>query len=385
MLASASRHFRTVALPDSTTALRAEVRAFLQEEVAKGTFGPGCDVGMGAHSPEFSRKLGAREWIGVTWPRRYGGGERSALDRYVITEELLAFGAPVAAHWVADRQSGPLLLRYGTEDQRSFFLPIIARGECYFAIGMSEPDSGSDLASVRTIARRVEGGWVISGRKVWTSHADHSHYMITLCRTSPVDPSDRHAGLSQLIIDLKLPGVEIRPITLLNGQRHFAEVLLDEVFVPDAMLVGNVGSGWEQVTSELALERSGPERFFSTFQLLVALVDEVQQTRRGELALGELVARFAAVRRLSISVAAALQAGQAPLVEAALVKDVGTRLEHEITEVARKLVAAEPDLDSGRPFEALLAQAVLSGPGYTIRGGTSEILRGIVAQGLGLR
>jgi acyl-CoA dehydrogenase len=143
--------FDPVVLPPACEALRAEVREFLAAETAAGNCRASSDFG-GHFDPGFSRKLGAKGWIGMTWPRRYGGGERTTLERYVVTEELLVGGAPVTAHWTADRQSGPLLLRFGTEDQRQRFLPGICRGETYFCIGMSEPDSGSDLASIRSRA-----------------------------------------------------------------------------------------------------------------------------------------------------------------------------------------------------------------------------------------
>ena len=171
-------------MPPGTDALRAEVRAFLAKSRTAEGWRPDSDFGSD-WSASFSRALGARGWIGMTWPKRYGGHERSALERYVVIEELLAAGVPVYAHWVADRQSGPLLLRFGSEEQRQTILPRIAAGECYFAIGMSEPDSGSDLASVRTRAVRTNDGWRIDGTKVWTSNAHRSHYMIALCRTGP--------------------------------------------------------------------------------------------------------------------------------------------------------------------------------------------------------
>src|SRR5277367_283379 len=138
-------------LPPEAEALRQDVRAFIAEERAAGRLGPPERIGLG-FSFEMTRRIAARGWIGLTWPRRYGGQERSALERYVVTEELLAAAVPVGAHWIADRQSGPILLKFGSETQREFFLPRIAAGECGFCIGMSEPSSGSDLASLRSRA-----------------------------------------------------------------------------------------------------------------------------------------------------------------------------------------------------------------------------------------
>lgn len=374
-----------VRLPAHAEQLRHEVRTFLTDAVHTGVFVPQVDAWLAGFSASFSKQLGARGWLGMTWPKRFGGHERSSLERFVVIEELLAAGAPVAAHWVADRQSGPALLRYGTLAQQQEFLPAMARGELYFAIGMSEPDSGSDLASVRTRCRSVEGGWRVSGTKVWTSHAHRSGYMIALCRSSERDSDDRHSGLTQLIVDLSVPGVTVNPIRLLDGEHHFNEVVLDDIFVPESRVLGSPGSGWAQVTSELAHERSGPERFLSTFPVFVALVDVLSADPQPAAAVGELWAQLHVLRDLSVAVASALDSGQAPDVAAAIVKDLGTRFESHLIDVARELVPTEPSLAGPSPLERTLAQAVLHAPGFTLRGGTNEILRGITARGLGLR
>jgi alkylation response protein AidB-like acyl-CoA dehydrogenase len=363
--------------------LRREVRAFL----AEASFTPRCDAWLSGHDPEFSRRLGACGWLGMTFPERYGGHGRRAVERYAVIEELLAAGAPVAAHWVADRQTGPLLLRYGTEDQRQRLLPGIARGEIYCCIGMSEPDAGSDLAAIRTRAERVDGGWRLNGAKIWTSHAHRSHYMLTLVRSSPPDEQDRHAGMSQVLVDLTAPGVNVRPIRLLTGEPHFNEVVFEGALVPDELVVGEVGNGWEQVTSELAYERSGPERLLSTFPLLVQAVREIgpHPDPHQAAAIGRALGHLAALRQLSASVAAALDRGESPGLQAALVKDVGTRHERAIIDLVRRAVPVAPALSGAGPQAARLAEAVLGAPGFTLRGGTNEILRGIVARGLGLR
>ncbi|HEY2207486.1 MAG TPA: acyl-CoA dehydrogenase family protein [Pseudonocardia sp.] len=380
----------SVGLAPETEELRTEVREFLAKERADGRFVPRCDVWLSGWDERFTRELGARGWLGMTLPTEYGGHGKGTLDRYVVTEELLAAGAPVAAHWVADRQIGPSLLRFGTEDQKQRYLPRIAAGECYFGIGMSEPDSGSDLASVRTKATRVDGGWTLRGTKVWTSGAHHAHAFFALARSAPVEEGKRHAGLSQFIVELDSPGVHINPIRLLTGAHHFNEVVLDDVFVPDELVLGEIGSGWHQVTSELAFERSGPERFLSTFPLLVALVGELSSVGdalgpAGLRELGALVARVWTLRRLSLGIAAQLSSGQPADVPAALVKDLGTRYENEVVEAARVLVDIPPDPGAESGFARLLADAVLHAPGFTLRGGTNEILRGVVARGLGLR
>ena len=369
-----------------TAALRAEVRQFLAEALAAGRFEPKCDAWLAGFDPDFSQELGRRGWIGLNWPQRYGGRDRPEIERYAITEELLGAGAPVAAHWIAQRQSGPLLMRFGTEAQRQRFLPAIARGECYFAICMSEPDAGSDLAAVQTRARQVEGGWSVTGRKVWTSHAHRSQYAILFCRTA--SPSEnRHAGFSQFILDLAAPGVTVRPIRLLTGEAHFNEVTLDEVFIPDGLVVGEIGNGWTQVTSELGYERSGPERFMSPLSLLLAWLGSLgtEPDHADAELLGRLTARLWSLRQLSVAVTAGLQRGDDVATSAALVKDLGTTLEQDMVDALRVAIGGEPDPASPDRLEVLLAQAVTASPGFTLRGGTNAVLRGIVARALGVR
>jgi len=375
--------------PESPEAesVRAEVRAFLATELAARSPRERAESWNG-YDPAFSRCLGERGWIAMTWPKRYGGHERTALERYVVLEEMLAAGAPVSAHWIADRQSGPLIMRVGTDEQKDVVLPQIARGEAYFCIGMSEPDSGSDLASVRTRAQQVQGGYLVNGTKVWTSFAHLATHMILFCRTGAHDQANRHGGVSQFLVDLKrTPGIRISPILALTGEHHFNEVVFTDCVLPETALLGREGDGWNQVTSELALERSGPERFLSSFTLLVELVRALgpEPSERASIAIGRLSSHIMALRRLSRSVAGMLQAGENPALQAAMVKDLGALLEQEIPEVARLLVDTEPTADSTQAFSAVLAYTMLHAPSFSLRGGTREVLRGIIARGLGLR
>jgi alkylation response protein AidB-like acyl-CoA dehydrogenase len=304
-----------------------------------------------------------------------------------VVEEMLAAGAPCGAHWIADRQSGPQILKHGSERARRTILPRIAAGDCYFGIGMSEPDSGSDLAAVRTRAEKTDGGWRINGSKIWTSNAHRVHYLIVLVRTAP-QGDDRHAGLSQLIVDTGAPGIEVRPIRNMAGGHEFNEVFFRDCFVPDDMIVGEPGAGWTMVTGELAFERAGPDRFLSDVRLLVELIDRIGGTPDGRQAaeIGRLVAHLAALRRMSASIAGLVERGESPAVEAALVKDVGTAFERELPEVARRLVPVEPSVDDDADaFSEAMAQVLLHAPSFTIRGGTREVLRGMIARGLGLR
>jgi alkylation response protein AidB-like acyl-CoA dehydrogenase len=377
-------------LPAEAEALRGDVRRFLDEALAgmpperRARSWLGFDAG-------FSRALGSRGWIGMQLPETYGGGGRDAFARFVLVEELLARGAPVSAHWIAERQSAPMVLRYGTEAQKRFFVPGVCRGELFFCIGMSEPQAGSDLASVRTRATPTPTGWRLKGQKIWTTNADHSHYMIALVRTSGT-PEDRQAGLSQLIIDLKTPGITIRPIEDLTGDRHFSEVFFDDVDLPHDALVGAEGSGWAQVTAELAYERSGPERLYSSIVLFDTWLEHLRATNNDDpaaLALaGRIVGHTATLRSMSVAVTARVGAGGSPMTEASLVKDLGTELEQFIPiAIADAIATARAAGDHEVPPALLRTLAYITqfAPTFSLRGGTREVLRGLIARGLGLR
>ena len=378
--------FESVDLPVGAHALRARVRAFLRAQRETGAYEPRCS-GWTVFDRAFTRACGEAGLIGLTWPARWGGQERSTLERYVVVEELLAAGAPVGGHWIADRQSGPQILRHGSDVLQAEVLPGIVRGEITFAIGMSEPDSGSDLASVRSRGERVDGGWRLDGRKVWTTGGHLADYMIGLFRTEPADVQRRHAGLTQFAVDLRSAGVTRRPIRNLCGRDDFSEITFDSVFVPGSHVIGQVGDGWRLVTGELAFERSGPERFLSVFPLLVALLraGPRDDTPTARIELGRAVAHLASLRRMALSVAATLDAGGDPATEAALLKDLGNALEREIPERLRALRLAEPGSPRAAAYRAMLDDTVADATSYTLRGGTPEVLRGMIARGLGLR
>ncbi len=376
------------AIPPEDEALRSQVKAFLARQLEGMPPERRARSWMGS-DPAFSRALGQRGWLGLSLPKRYGGAERGFFARFVIAEELLAAGAPVAAHWITDRQSGPLILRYGTEAQRAFYLPKISAGEIFFCIGMSEPNSGSDLASVRTRAEPLPGGgYRLNGRKIWTSNAAICHYMIALVRTSGT-PDDRQKGLSQVLIDLRQPGITIRPIRDLSGDAHFAEVTFDDVKLPAEALIGEEGAGWEQVNAELAFERSGPERILSSMVLVDTWLGYLKSlpahSRDDVILVGRLAAHLAALRALSLSVTARLVAGDSPVIHAALVKDLGTTYEQMIPEAISAAIAADPGASLPDALVRTLAYTVSMAPSFSLRGGTREILRGMIARGIGLR
>jgi alkylation response protein AidB-like acyl-CoA dehydrogenase len=379
--------FEARQIPAEDEALRAPLRALLARNLGTLTTSRRSRSWLAA-DPVLSRALGEGGYLGLTLPRKYGGQDRSAFARFVVSEELLAVGAPVAAHWIADRQSSQQILHFGTEAQKERYLPGICRGETYFCIGMSEPGAGSDLASVRTRVDPTSDGWLLNGQKIWTTAARESHYMIALVRSSG-SSADRQAGLSQFIVDLKLPGIKVRPITDLTGDQHFAEVFFDDVVLSADALIGTEGDGWKQVTAELAFERSGPERIYSSVVLLDAWVAHLHKvgrlTESSARLVGRLTAELATLRAMSIAVTARLAAGESPTVEASLVKDLGTSFEQSIPTLIGDDIASHPDEAVDPDLIETLIYVTQIAPAYSLRGGTREILRGIIARGLGLR
>jgi acyl-CoA dehydrogenase len=385
---TADLRFDPIRLPPECETLRDEVRAFLADEIAAGTFQPDRPGHGDSHSPEFSRRVGAKGWIGMTWPKQYGGRERSFLERYVVTEEFRVANAPVRLHFVADRQSGPILLKYAPEHVKADILPRICRGELCFVIGMSEPGSGSDLFAAKTKATKTDRGWRINGSKIWTSNAHIADYMIGLFRTSPPTKENRRHGLTQFLVDMKVPGIAINPIYQMTGQHDFNEVVFEDAFVPDDHVLGEIDGAWMQATSELAYERSGPERFLETSYVLIELIRALGPTPdlRSAEGLGRLTAQLHTLRRMSVSVAGMLQAGKEPVVEGSIVKDLGTIWEQQLPNRVRELAAfLEPEATNRTSLEEQLAFATMIAPKLTIQGGTTEVLRGIIARGLGLR
>ncbi len=383
--------FGLAQLPADAQALRPRVRAFLDSRLQQMPADLRARSWMGFDAG-FSRAMAEQGWVGLTLPQAHGGAGLDAFSRYVLVEEMLARGAPVSAHWIADRQSGPLILKFGTERQKADYLPRICRAEAFFCIGMSEPQAGSDLASVRSRATRVDGGWRLSGQKVWTTNAHRSHYMIALVRTSG-EADDRQQGLSQFVIDLTLPGIQVRAIEDLAGDAHFNEVFFDDVLLSDEALIGSEGSGWAQVNAELAFERSGPERIYSSIVLFDAWLQHLRRRiadRPGNaqpwLALaGRIACELAVLRQMSISLTARLAAGHSPVTEAALVKDLGTSLEQAIPDLIADAIGSDEGGAADDELLRTLAYASRIAPTYSLRGGTREILRGMIARGLGLR
>jgi alkylation response protein AidB-like acyl-CoA dehydrogenase len=259
-------------------------------------------------------------------------------------------------------------------------LPGIAQGTLMFSIGMSEPDTGSDLASVRTRAtRRPDGGWRIDGTKIWTSGAHLADKILMLVR-SEATSDNRHAGLTQLIVDLDSPGVTVRPILAPDGRHHFNEVVFDAVEVGDDAVLGSVGNGWAQVMSELSFERSGPERFLTALPVLQWGVDAMRGGGGPRRDVARDFARMAALRHMSYSVANDIERGVAVDVAAGIVKMLGTSLEGEIVQEATMHAGTDT-----APMPEVLRRALASRASFTLRGGTNEVLQGVIAKAVGIR
>lgn len=359
--------------PQSPDSLRRVVRELVAEWRDAAPFGE-CDSWLRSPDIGFSKALASAGLIGMTWPAPYGSG-MSNLARLAVTEELLRVGAPVAAHWIGDRQIGPAILRHGSEELKREILPGIAAAESFFCLGMSEPQAGSDLAAVRTSAVECPNGYRIRGRKMWTSGAHRATHAYVLARTTPIDEVERrHQGLSEFIVDMDSPGISISPIVDLAGEHHFNEVVFDDVFVPAHRVLGTVGSGWRQVMEQLSFERGGPERVLSTYPLLATLMaDEGQGCE--PVARGKLLARLAVLRDLCRRIAIELDAGRVPTQEAVTCKYLGNAFESDVIEHAREVIG------SGTPeLRARYTQALLASPAFSIRGGSAEVLLSIIAK-----
>jgi alkylation response protein AidB-like acyl-CoA dehydrogenase len=358
--------------------LRHEVQTFLTDARAAGVFRPTVDCWLRGFDLRFSRELAARGWLGVTWPERFGGRNWPNAARFVITEELLRFGAPITAHWMGDRQIGPSLLRHGTAELQQEFLPKIVASEITFCICMSEPNAGSDLAAVATRAAPAEGGWLVNGTKIWTSHAQHASHGYLLARTSR--GQKRHDGLTELIIDMDWPGITVTPIADMSGGRHFNEVAFRNVFVPASRVLGEIGNGWRQVTEQLSFERGGPERVLTVYPLLELAVAQAAGKPHLHAELGEIIARLRTLRHLALSLTDALDRGEAPVQQAAALKVVGTEFEQRVVDFAARALDVEADPQS-EGVAGLLAGAITASPGFTIRGGATAVLLSILAKG----
>jgi alkylation response protein AidB-like acyl-CoA dehydrogenase len=324
-------------------------------------------------SRELSLELGRRGWLGMTWPARWGGHERSALERFVVVEALIANGAPIATSWFADRQIGPTLLQFGTDDQRDLWLPPIAAGASAWCIGMSEPDAGSDVAGIRTRATRDRrGDWVVDGAKVWTSGAAEADWCYLIARTDPDAPA--HAGLSELVVDMSSEGIEVRRIADATGNEHFCELRFDGVRVPAANLVGTENDSFRQVMRQMEHERGGIDRLVSNHRLYLDARSRLLREHRVDPLLEQQMARIETGYRIGRLMVLREVLAQAPPGWSAVTKTWCTELEQQVAELCVQVAGAEALL-WGR-----VARGICYAPAYTLMGGTTQILRNIIGE-----
>jgi len=377
-------------------AFREEVRNFLEEELKKGTFEPTCDGWIQGYSPEFTKKVAEKGWIGLTWPREYGGGERSNIERLVLTEEMLRYGAPAACHWFADRQIGNAIIAYGTEEQKSELLPQILKGEAYVGLGMTEPEAGSDLASLKTRAVADGDYYVIDGEKMWTSCARFMTHVYLVARTDPDAP--KHRGISEFVVDASLPGVTIRPTIDITGSEAWGEVFYDNVRVHKKYLIGEKNRGFYQILHQLDYERAGLERLMGNYPLFDGIIRFTKETEQNgkplcedtliRHKLAQLQIEFEIGRLLTYRVVLVMDEGRAPNVEAAMAKAYCTSFEQRLASVATEILGLYGQLLAESKWAPILGMAphsYLGSKGYGLQAGTTEVLKNIVAtRGLGL-
>ena len=330
------------------------------------------------YDPAFAKELAERGWLGMTWPVEVGGGGRPALERFVVFEALIGEGAPLAACYFADRQIGPTLLQYGTAEQQDRWLPGILAGTDVWCIGMSEPDAGSDVASLRTRAVRAPDDpdtWIVDGAKVWTSGAAHADWCYLIART---DPTARpHAVLSELVVDLHSPGVEVRPIVDATGDGHFCEVRFDGVRVPAANLIGDENGSFRQVMRQMEHERGGIDRLVSNQALYR---DVLPHADRQDARVRQEIAAIETGYRLGRLLVLREVLGQAPAQFSAAAKTACAEHEQRVASFCARVLGARGQ--AGLPADDLarrVARNVAYAPAYTIMGGTTQILRTIIA------
>jgi alkylation response protein AidB-like acyl-CoA dehydrogenase len=363
--------------------LPAELEAIQKEAIAVGSeWADGRpfpdDAWIVGHSREFAQELGEHGWIGMTWPVEEGGHGRSLLERFVVFEALISVGAPIAAMWIADRQIGPTLLQFGTGDQRRRFLPGIVAGTSMWCIGLSEPDAGSDVASLRTRAVRDGEEWVIDGHKVWTSGAADADWCYVVARTDPDAP--KHEGLSELIVDMRSPGISVRPLADMTGNTHFCEVHFEAVHVPDENRVGELNGSFRQVMRQMEHERGGIDRLVSNLRLYRDVVagghvdtnDPLTRQEIARIESGYRVGRLLVLREVL---------GQAPEGFSAATKASCTEFEQRVASFCARVTGMPALLwGSDHGLAGRVARNVCYAPAYTIQGGSSSILRNIIGE-----
>ena len=385
-------------------AFRLEARSWLEENfpasLKKNPMGQ-MAAAMGgmeesADAKLWRERMGAKGWGVPTWPKQYGGGGLSRQEARVLAEEMAKIGARNPIGGMGVSMFGPTLLEYGTEAQKAKHIPPIARGELRWCQGYSEPGAGSDLASLKTRAELVGDEFIVNGQKVWTSNAQIADWMFCLVRTDPAAP--KHRGISYLLIDMKTPGITVRPLIQMTGDAGFNEVFFDNVRVPRRNLVGELNQGWQVANATLAHERNMLGSTTRTQQMFNGLLQLAQGHQRyGKPAsadpvmrqkLAGLMIRVEAMQYHSLRQLTDALRGRPPGIAASINKLVSTELNHEIAALALEVMgnygplarSAARAIDRGVwPYEFMFTL------GLVIGGGTSQIQKNIISErGLGM-
>ena len=354
--------------PTEWTDLAERARRFA--EAAAERLGAVDDCWLVGYSREFTRMLADQGWIGMTWPRHLGGDGRPEIQRFIVTEQLLLAGAPMAGAFFPDRQIGPVLIAYGTPEQQKRFLPEMRAGEAQWCIGISEPDAGSDVSAIATRAVRDGDSFVVNGQKIWTSGAHFADWCYLICRTDPDAPAQR--GMSELIVDMTSPGITVNRITDASGDAHFCEVFFDDVRVPATNLVGELNNSFGQTMRQLEHERGGIDRLASNQRLYLdtrRLLDADDHLLRQEFA------RIESGYRIGRDMVLRNVLRQTPFANySAVTKTFCTEHEQRVANFVGRVHGA------AAMVEGRAARNLVYAPAYTIMGGTTQVLRNIIGE-----
>ncbi|MCD4525904.1 acyl-CoA dehydrogenase family protein [Nocardioides sp. cx-173] len=388
-----------VALNADQVRLREELREYFAELVT-----PERRAGLASATGEFGdatvyqdviRQVGADGWLGIGWPREYGGQARSMVEQLIFTDAAAVAGVPIP--YLTLNTVGPTIMRYGTEQQKEYFLPRILRGELHFSIGYSEPGSGTDLASLRTRAVREGDEWVVNGQKMWTSLIQYADWIWLACRTDPDLP--RHRGLSMILVPADAPGVSYTPVHTVAGVGTSA-TYYEDVRVPAGNLVGELNGGWALMTNQLNHERVALTSAAPLVHSLALVREWAQQTKNPDgqrvidsewvqIALGRAHARIEALSLVNFKLAADADAGVAlSPAEASATKIYGSELATEVYRSLMEIVGPNAGItgaSAGAVLAGRLERSFRSALVMTFGGGTNEIQRDIIGYvGLGL-
>jgi len=380
-------------LTEKQQQFREEVRDFLKAEMARGIYPFGSIHLAGALSREFSKEVSRKGWIGLAWPKEHGGQGLGYTDRIIMLEEMFRMAAPMAYHYMGDRQVGPGLIHFGSDFLKREFLPKILNADACFALLFSEPEAGSDLANCKTTAVEEGDHFIINGQKIWTSGGHYAECGWVLARTN-FDPNiSKYNSFSEIIVDMKSPGVTIRPIINMVGAHSFNEVFFDNVKVGKGYLVGKKDNGFRQIMTNLDYERAGIDRLMQNYRVKEVLLEYVKTNKRngrplsGDTLIRDTVAKieveYEVARLFVYYVASLLDQGKIPSFEAAMGKTICTLFEAKLADVATTLMGLPGLLMPGSPealFDGVVCESYLWSPSYTLQGGTVEVLKNIIAQ-----